>query len=420
MLALKKIYFAIIGIYIITVAFELPIRYILSIVHIGEFIYIRDVLLLAGIIIFFLFENTKIVYLYFFIGLLFFTLVGIYFTDNIIEVGMAVKTILPFYYGILLSKKYDNFFLKKDKYLKILFWGIAFGMLLQYIFDDLPWFAMDNPKLLGAEGFTPHEMLVWLDDGLPFTRMSGFCRLHNTTAIYVSYIIIWYIVYKTKWLYLCLGGLILIGTLAKTSIAIYILLLITLMLKYSSWRKYILALKIQILLFGISLIFLPVCSLAIDSIQSELDTKAMLFLLGGFDDRLIYSWPVTIYNIITYGNIILGRGIGGVGLSTTLFDTKLMIKPPIDNFALFIYGTCGLIGVCLIIYYLNRVIKMRIDSKGKHFILLFTFVFFGNAIMADMTDTISMFLFGIAMFYVYQKNDLTKLGDNDEISNSTQ
>lgn len=425
-ISLKKMYFMIMKVYIFTIAFELPVRYILSRIHITEFIYIRDIMLILGIIIFLLFEKTKKIHLFCCMGFIFFALVGLYFTSNIIEVGMAIKTLLPFYYGMLLGKYYDKFNLNKEEYLKFLFWGISFGMMLQFIFDDLPWFAMENIKMLGAEGFMPNQMLVWLDTELPFTRMSGFCRLYNTTAIYVSYIIIWYIAYKPNLIYLCVGGVLLIGTLAKTSIGIYALLTTILIIKYISWRKYILSLKLMLIFFALNLFLLPLLSLLIISVQLELDTQIILFLLGGFDDRLVYSWPVTLDNIITYGNILLGRGIGGVGLSTTLFDTKLLIKPPIDNFAIFMYGTFGIAGIVLIIYYLNKVINMRIKSQLDHFLLLFTFVFFGNAIMADMTDTMSMFLLGIALSYICQINNTYRnscsndlQGVNNEISSST-
>lgn len=193
-----------------------------------------------------------------------------------------------------------------------------------------------------------------------------------------------------------LGFPFICSTLIKINIAIYLygLLLIILFFFLDEKRK-LLLLKISCMLFILLGILLPVLSNTLLYISEYIDSDTMILLFASFDDRLINSWPGGFHIIWDYGNAFLGRGLGGFGFGVSLFDTKVDIVTPIDNFYLSVYGSFGLLGIGTVLYLLYKIISIKQFTAEVELLLLFAIAFFSIGIMQDMMDQISLMGLGI-------------------------
>lgn len=104
----------------------------------------------------------------------------------------------------------------------------------------------------------------------------------------------------------------------------------------------------------------------------------VLFL--SFEERLLFTWPISIDLIGKYGSSIFGRGIGGVGGAQKMFGT---LGPGTydlsytDNVGLYLYGTFGIFGVLLILFMIFRAcvaFNAHDYRRGPMFFYILTFL----------------------------------------------
>jgi hypothetical protein len=91
------------------------------------------------------------------------------------------------------------------------------------------------------------------------------------------------------------------------------------------------------------------------------DNPIVAFLTISFDERLTFTWPNGIDVVWRYGIPFLGRGLGGVGTAARyLGDSggQLASAAVMDNFALYMYGHLGLIGIAIFIYMMRCSVKL--------------------------------------------------------------
>ena len=120
----------------------------------------------------------------------------------------------------------------------------------------------------------------------------------------------------------------------------------------------------------------------------------LLLIFASTEDRMLNSWPGTLNLVWDYGNVFLGRGIGGVGYGVSLFDVIVTNLTPIDNFYVFIYGNMGLLGIAFVLLLILSAIKLN-KTLINEFLLLMLMLFAGESIMSDMADQFSMIIIGI-------------------------
>lgn len=400
-MSLKNLDFFAIYFYFLTLVIEAPLRVALDTIGLSSLIYIRELFLVIAIFSYLLQAHLDSKVIYLLLGFAFFLLEGIFFTENIFQVLSGLKVFFPFILGFLMMNKYgERCALLKQLYLFV-FFITALGLVLDYIFDDLPWKSL-SIDVLGAS-IEEQSGAVYFDGEL-YTRPTGFMRLHNVAATVISYAIGWAIAYRTNRILWALMGVLFVSlTTAKAPIAVMLaIFLIVLTMNGQLSRDAFLLKGIALVFMGL-MIGLPVLSLFFGSIMNHLNTETLFFIFASFDDRLINSWPRSIEMIADYGNAFSGRGIGGIGYIVTLFDKFVHNPTPVDNFFVTAYGLIGIFSFFGFLFLLYRMLIRKIQTAWDMFMLILFVMIIGNGIMNDMTDQMTMLHFGLVTRYLLEK-----------------
>jgi hypothetical protein len=199
-----------------------------------------------------------------------------------------------------------------------------------------------------------------------------------------------------------LGGLAIILTTVKGVILSYLLITILLILLkinpklieyYKLYRKLLLSLLIIVILLPI----LTYINLLVIDFGLHKDINDMLF--SSFTMRLYDTWPEAIELIRDQGNLLLGRGLGGIGQSQIFFETYLYTS--VDNIFIFLYGNFGLMGglYLLYLYYKGR----SLEITEELYFCLFLFFIFQYGITQSLFDDYLICL--VLGFFLSHVND---------------
>jgi len=246
------------------------------------------------------------------------------------------------------------------------------GIFINY-FIEFPWegltYALDNFQIEATRE----------DITFGIKRLAGFSRTHVEAAIQMLWLIVFLIVHiKNRFIKISvwlLGGLVIIFTTSKGIILSYLLISILLILykldyRMISYYKVYRKLLLSLLITGILLPIITYVNILVIDLKLNDDLNKMMFT--SFTMRIYDLWPEAIELILDHGNILLGRGLGGIGTSQIFFETYLY--NPVDNIFLFLYANFGLLGGLYLIYlyYKGRLLKLNEDL---YFCLLLLFIF---------------------------------------------
>lgn len=132
-------------------------------------------------------------------------------------------------------------------------------------------------------------------------------------------------------------------------------------------------------------------------------------LFQSFEERLLFTWPLSLRQIFQNGDPIFGLGLGGVGsaqknfsnMGPSLYDLSFT-----DSFSLFIFGTFGILGVGILIalsYGLCRKISRDVTIVACVAIAALGSILTGGA--SDLIEGgIPAIFIGLAISLVVQKN----------------
>lgn len=401
-LSLKNLDFFAVYFYFITLVTEAPLRTALDTIGLSPLIYIRELFLVIAIFSYLLQSHIDSKVIYLLLGFAFFLLEGILFTENIFQVMASLKSFLPFILGFLMMNKYRERCSELKKLYLFIFFTTALGLVLDYMFDDLPWKKLS----IDVAGVSIEEQAGLITfDGDTVSRPSGFMRLHNVAATVISYTVGWAIAYRMHRVLWAIVGVIFVSlTTAKAPIVVMLAVCFIVIIGsffQQKGRGYLL--KGVALFFTVLMIGLPLLSLVFGSIADQLDTEILFFLFASFDDRLINSWPRSIEMISDYGNVVFGRGIGGIGYVVTLFDKFVHNPTPVDNFFVTAYGLVGIFAFLIFLFLLHQLLIRKIWGEWDMFMLILFVMIIGNGIMNDMTDQMTMLHFGLVTRYLLEK-----------------
>jgi hypothetical protein len=129
--------------------------------------------------------------------------------------------------------------------------------------------------------------------------------------------------------------------------------------------------------------------------------------------RYSYVWPKTLNYIISKGNIILGRGIGGIGAPASKFDPTISYGIFVDNLFIHLYGILGLMSIILLILYakyINRDFNAK-DKKSIFFYLIaLSFLLRGITASSIASDFMAVF-WGMSISYLFVSARKIKTGE---------
>jgi hypothetical protein len=170
--------------------------------------------------------------------------------------------------------------------------------------------------------------------------------------------------------------------------------------------------KFAFYLFLLS-IFLPLSSSYILPFIFD-GNSTLQILLYSFLDRVVRVWPESINLILEKGNLILGRGIGGIGLAQIYFEAGNYL--PADNLFIYFWGNYGVIGLTIFLLFLFKLNNIK-NQNVPYEISLLTILFISNGIVAAVSsNAIYNIIIGYSFGYIFLLND----GSNSVYSDKKQ
>ena len=382
--------------YICSLIFEGPIRFILYSLGITYLIYIRDLFIILVITAYISqslmtdrINRTFLVVIFIFI---FHSIVALFYLNNYLMPLFAWKTYILLFFGIL----YGHLFFTKlgvtVRIFSILLICAILGVIINY-FIIFPWEGLEYR--LGEVEI--EAVRSWVDM-FGIRRLSGFARASYDAAIQIMLLGIFLFCHLKKNLYKILLWLLIappiLLTTTKGIIVTYLLLTITLLVHRivpnigKIYQKLLLILLIIV-------IILPVASIIVHTYQN------IPIYLESFFMRISMGWPDAFKLVQEYGNLLLGRGLGGMGTSQQYFEPQKFNAG--DNLFVLFYANFGLLGIVYLFYLAIR--GQSLDLKTEQFYYLFLFSFFAFGIVTAGVDNglFCMFL-GIFLGYINNKN----------------
>lgn len=379
--------------YISSLIFEGPIRYIL---HLGGgqyILYSRDLFIALCITCYLLHAARAFVvdrlFLIITILFIFHSLISLYYVGNISMILFAWKVYFPLFFGILFGQLFFINLRLTVRYFAILFIVAIVGVFVNY-YKTFPWEGLEYSLF----GFDIEAVRFWT--AWEFKRVSGFARTSFDSAIQILLLAIFLICYlknkSLKLLLWLLAGLAILLTTTKGVILAYLVTsLLIIIIRYIP--NYInIYQKLLYVLIGI-VIILPLYSIR------NLGGENIPILLQSLFERMIISWPDVFKLVQENGNILLGRGLGGMGTSQLYFEIHRY--NPGDNIFLFFYANFGILGAGYLLYLCIIGQSIELNADLYYYLFIVSFIIYG--ITTTCTEN--------AMFNIFLGNYIAYVGN---------
>lgn len=401
--------------YILSDALSAFILYLFETAGIAYVFYIRETFVLIPLLLFFFLTAIKLSIktadLFLIVLLLIGFIWGFYNTGNLLLNLFGVKLFFPFVVGFIVSRYFDTqeFNSKFKSFFKVILIFTLIGLVVNY-FVPFPW----EGSMINVGGIDVESSRQWEAYGTGLKRLAGFTRGSNLAATILSISSVYIFTQTThggtKWLVVLATILGLVLTTMKGLLLAYLVVLTVVSFKFlRKWLK-----VFPLVLYSLS-ILLPLFAKQI--LDYFLTSNKIIYLaLYSFLDRMFRVWPDTIELITSKGNVLFGRGVGGVGISQIYFDSANY--QPADNAFLYIWGNFGLFGVIVIFLSLIKFIKLdsyfNLTSKA-----VLTLFFCNGIVTAVPSNGVYCLLIGVIIGNIYfSENRLIKTNDNGIHHNS--
>ena len=309
------------------------------------------------------------------------------------QVLFGIYTLIPFIFGFIFSNIISGYFTNHVKaffiFLCMSTIGVFGNLLINY-----PWTGF----IYTISGIEIEASRQWSTHGIE--RLAGFSRSSFSVAIQIALFSITVIIFsKHKVISLLVWWVSLIAILLTTTKGIIVTyIFISLLILFIKLLPVLFLKALPIFLVSIMILF-PLGSVYLSYLnvdQPKVHPETSLI------DRVENTWPNAYDNIVVHGNILLGRGIGGIGEPQVKFGEKDFASPA-DNMSVYIYSVSGLLGIVLLIYLAfisNKLISKKM-SKRNLFIYLILILIFTYGITTNVIEApILSLYFGVAISYV--------------------
>ena len=362
---IKHIEVNILRLYFLMLILEGPIRYICVMLGISWAVYIKDALLVTVFGLYAI-AGIKARYIVCIAVLLGYSVYGSIILKSASQPAFALlKNYLPFFVGVALGEalRDEELYKKFIAALRRMFALSIFGLFLNF-FVEYPWTRMEyrisSFEFVIARGLRIHGV----------RRLEGFMRSSadfSTMIAVFGFMIISHEKSRSKrFIYYAL--MLLCAYLSTTKGTILALVVIYALIAFYINNKQLRSVKEKIVIraIGVVMVTLPLISnqfkLLLKLLISFGKKNRKMYLVLSAIERMTYVWPKTISIIKDNGNMVFGRGIGGIGSAQHL--TENYLYTPCDNSFLFLLGTFGMVGVFLV-YLLIRRADVLIDNSDR-------------------------------------------------------
>ncbi|MFJ5444675.1 O-antigen ligase family protein [Methylobacillus methanolivorans] len=363
-----KFIFILVAIYLSTFIFEAPIRYVLNLAGAGSLLYLRDgipVIIISLICINWMrgkYNPTILLVIIYLLLLHFF--VGMIYIHSLFQQLFGLKVLLPLILGVAIFSVYKLPLIKFRQYIAYVFLIIVLAILINkfYVF---PWEGATFDTIFGQG----EQARDWTAGGV--RRLSGFSRASFDAAsallILVTYLLA---AYKNTCARVLFWLLAFIGIALTTSkgamLAALILLLLMIFNKGENTKP-----LYQFVLVGLVMlvVLMPIISLLINVRVRDISSE-WAWWFTSYADRMEWMWPKAFELLDQHGSYLLGRGLGGIGVSQMYGDGRWINAA--DNIFVYLTVTFGIVGWIYCGVILTKLFIYKAKTSRENF-LIFAF-----------------------------------------------
>ena len=295
----------------ITYLFEGPARYVLMLAHVPTLIYLRDVAAFALVVLAVsswvvgerrLFPLVVAVYVLFL-----HLLCGVLTLPSVLQPLLGLKVFFTFLFGMAASAAIAERARVLPGLALAAFVATVCGVALDVVID-FPWAGETYESAIA----TVQVSREWSSGGIP--RLAGFARASFDAATIVLVLIVpllasrwsvlfrallWTAAFATIWLTTSKGALLALLALAMWSM----------LESRGSAKRLVLA---WIAVFASICLALPI---AATQFGFGVRRSQVAGWLSSFVERIDFMWPDALNTWLTHGNLVTGRGLGGIGFA---------------------------------------------------------------------------------------------------------
>jgi hypothetical protein len=371
--------------YIVSVAFDSAIRWILQGIGAVELIYLRDLGLLSAAVLccgVLIGERRDVTRSFWLLAALAVSAsVALCSELGLEQAAFGMKLWLPFVCSFLLVEAEVIGALHVPRGWLLLWAILCFGLLVNY-FYDYPWTGLTvevaDLKVMANREWTMHGV----------RRLSGFSRASYEAA---SLILILYIYLMTcmkragvRWLIAVVSGIAIALTTSKTVGAMYLATLVLLPLlqrpRGTSLSRVLVVAPIAVA--GIGLV-LPLISLHLDFPDLPRGSVQQV-MLSSFIARAWTTWPQAL-ELLSPWQLLTGRGLGGIGAAQELMPRDPY--SPADNLFVYLYVTAGILGLALYGVLACASARIRLDDPLHRAAYLVLFSAFACGVTLNLIES---------------------------------
>lgn len=275
-------------------------------------------------------------------------------------------------------------------------WAIAVAGVLINFFHVWPWIGLEYQ--VGATSLEASRL--WQTGGYNFARLPGFSRVSVAAALQILILCVFLSgTLRRKWWIpvWVLSGIAIALTTHKTAMVIFIFFSITRVFRRSPTRPFWRRVPVVLACLDMLLPF----SLLLINLDWSPSGGSLLWrtLITSLIERVKEGWPVWLHMIVERGNVLFGRGIGGIGAAQRYFEPALY--SPADNVAVYLYGTFGILGLIFLYFYGRNAARIRTDGQvGRFFFLCACLVLLEGVTVSVIDGTFIALAFGASFRYL--------------------
>lgn len=351
------------GFYLLISVFGGAVRHYAASVGAEELVYLPKVVAIACVAISLLDQLSrgrgKPVFLVTLIAVAMSTLVGYAYVGRALQVGFGLWIIVPLLLGMVAASSVSKVFARLLPF-TVIIWAIAVMGVLLDVFVSLPW---------EGSGYSIGEIWVsasreWYTSGIP--RLAGFSQGSIAAANQILFfgILVLTLIKGAWWRFLVwlisLSAILL--TTMKTPLFAWLILGMYLVVRGIVPRV---LLRVTPLIVSGFAIALPVAAYVLSQYEIHISDMSLGMWFQSFGTRLSATWPNALKMIGANGNVLVGRGMGGIGTPQKYFEP--LLYSPGDSILVYLYGVLGVLGIAVLIWYAKRgsAAAARRDAQGQ-------------------------------------------------------
>jgi hypothetical protein len=352
--------------YLLSLAFEGPVRSLLSLAHAESLLYLRDLFALIFVLktCFGWRKQNEAVEKINVVAIAAYAMVchavlGWWIGHPVPAILFSAKIFLALLFGLASGRLLRGNERLFHALMVVFFLGSVAGVFLNAVVGDFPWEGAEYETAFG----TVKNTRIWWAGGE--RRLAGFARASYNAAAVIGMAGAFLLAYQrrliVKLLLAGIGGAAIYLTTMKGVFLSYAIIAVWAIF-FKGERLARTGLWLAVLFAIISLVS-PVVSFAF-SISPD-TVRFAPSNLGSFVERVAITWPDAMSGLDVWWKWFTGLGFGGVA-SALKFSPAARVVNPIDNMSLYFYANFGLIGIAYYCYLIKRIAELGEPGGGRY------------------------------------------------------